>query len=163
MLAGAQMCGRGGRVQDSRGQAMVEFAMVIAVFLLMLFGAVSASIYTLERGAAVTAVAAGARVAAGGTTTDPNTPNLEAAVPSVAQVARPALFGTRINQLKPGAACRTSELVPPGEVDACALQTANGMVEVDLRGRPTNPAPIGLGLDWKLDVGARIQPVTFRP
>jgi hypothetical protein len=142
---------------------MVEFAMVIAVFLLMLFGAVSASVYTLERGAAVTAVAAGARVAAGGTEADPNTPNLRAAVPAVARVASPALFGTRVNQVAPGGACRSPEQVPGGEVDACALQTANGMVEVDLRGRPANPAQAAFGLAWRLDVGARIQPVTFRP
>ena len=55
----------GGRIREACGQATVEFAMVIGVFLLLLFSALSASLYTVERGAAVTGVAAGARVAAG--------------------------------------------------------------------------------------------------
>jgi hypothetical protein len=37
------------------------------------------------------------------------------------------------------------------------------MVEVELRGRPVNPVPEAFGLDWILDVGAQIQPVTFKP
>ncbi|MBO0684759.1 MAG: pilus assembly protein, partial [Candidatus Dormibacteraeota bacterium] len=43
---------------DSRGQALVEFSMTIGVFLLLLVGAFAASVYTVERSAAVTAVAA---------------------------------------------------------------------------------------------------------
>ena len=137
--------------------------MVIGVFLLMLFGAVSASIYTVERGAAVTAVAAGARVAAGAAPGDPNSPNLGAAVPAVARVAEPAMFGTRVNQLPGGEPCRPPRLVPQGQVDVCATRQPTGMVAVDLRGRPANPVPAALGFDWVLDVGAEIQPVTFRP
>ena len=57
--------------------------MVIGVFLLLLFGAVSASLYTVERGAAVTAVAAGARVGAGAAPGNPNTPNIEGAAAEV--------------------------------------------------------------------------------
>ena len=50
-------------IGGSSGQALVEFAMTIAVFLVLVLGAVTASVYTVERGAAVTGVAAGARVA----------------------------------------------------------------------------------------------------
>jgi Flp pilus assembly protein TadG len=150
-------------MRDGYGQATVEFAMVIAVFLLLLFGALSASLYTVERGAAVTGVAAGARVAAGAASGDPNSPNLDGATAAVARVAGPGLFGTRVHRLPPGQGCRQPELTPRGEVDVCARQKPSGLVEVQLRGRPVNPAPSAMGLDWTLDVGAEIEPVTFKP
>jgi TadE-like protein len=150
-------------MQEARGQATVEFAMVIGVFLLLLFGALSASLYTVERGAAVTAVAAGARVGAGAAPGNPNAPNVEGAAAEVVRVVRPSLFGTRVNQRAGGSGCRTPRQVPPGEVDVCARLASTGMVEVELRGRPVNPVPEAFGLDWILDVGAQIQPVTFKP
>src|SRR5439155_25641226 len=81
------------REAPSSGQALVEFSMTIAVFLLLVFGAVTASVYTVERGAAVTGVAAGARVAVGGTggPSGENTPNLAGASPAVVRVAGPLL------------------------------------------------------------------------
>src|SRR2546423_2664126 len=83
-----------------RGQAMVEFAMVVGVFLLLLLGAVSASVYTVQRSAAVTAVAAGARIAAGGTSRVPGagTPDLAGATPAVSGVVGPVMVGTRVRQ-----------------------------------------------------------------
>jgi TadE-like protein len=153
----------GGRIREACGQATVEFAMVIGVFLLLLFSALSASLYTVERGAAVTGVAAGARVAAGAAPGNPNAPNVEGASAEVARVVKPSLFGTRVNQLAGGASCRPPKQVPAGEVDVCAWQAASGMVDVELRGRPANPVPAAFGLDWVLDVGAEIQPVTFKP
>jgi hypothetical protein len=77
------------------------------------------------------------------------------------RVVRPSLFGTRVNQQT--GACRAPRQVPPGEVDVCARLSPGGMVEVELRGRPVNPVPAAFGLDWVLDVGAQIQPVTFKP
>src|SRR5262252_1164588 len=94
----------------NRGQALVEFAMTIAVFVLMLAGAFVASVYAVERGAAVTAVAAGARVAVGGSPGPggENTPDLAGAGPTVARVAAPLLFGTPIDQLPPDQPCPAS-------------------------------------------------------
>jgi hypothetical protein len=142
---------------------MVEFAMVIGVFLLFLLGAVSASVYTVQRSAAVTGVAAGARIAAGGTptTTGANTPNLAGATPAVARVVAPVLVGTRINQLTPADDCRDVRDIPRGQVDVCATG-AGGLVTVRLRGRPANAIPIP-GLDWTLDVDAVVHAVTFAP
>jgi hypothetical protein len=150
-------------MEGARGQATVEFAMVIGVFLLLLLGGVSASLYTVERGAAVTAVTAGARVAAGAAPGDPNTPNVEAAAAEVAKLARPGLFGTRINQLPGGASCRPPAALPNGQVDVCAHLDQDGLVDVELKGRPANPVPTAFGFDWTLDVGAEIEPVTFKP
>ncbi|MDQ6742399.1 MAG: pilus assembly protein [Candidatus Dormibacteraeota bacterium] len=148
---------------EARGQATVEFAMVIAVFLLLLFGGLSASLYTVERGAAVTAVASGARVAAGSAPGNPNAPNVDGATAEVTRLVRPALFGTRVNRLTGGAGCRQPAQVPAGQVDVCASLNPAGMVDVELKGRPANPVPPAFGFDWLLDVGAEIEPVTFKP
>ena len=148
---------------DETGQAMVEFAIVMGFFLLCLLGAMSASIYTVQRAAAVTGVAAGARVAAGGTAgpAGANTPNLMGALPAVARVVTPVLFGTRVRQLQPDRACPDLGAIPAGEVDICAAQAA-GTVTVRLRGRPAASVPIP-GLDWSLDLAAEVHSVTFAP
>ncbi len=140
---------------------MVEFAMVIGLFLLCLLGAMSASMYTVQRAAAVTAVAAGARVAASGTQSaaGANVPNLAGAMPAVARVATPVLFGTRVRQLPPGRDCPTATAIPGGEVDICAVDSA-GTVTVRLRGRPATAMAVP-GLDWSLDLVAEVHAVTF--
>src|SRR5690348_5473526 len=88
----------GMRRENSGGQALVEFTLVVGVFLASLLGALSASVYTIQRSAAVTGVAAGARVAAGGTAgaAGANTPNLAGALRTVARVIEPVMIGTRI-------------------------------------------------------------------
>jgi TadE-like protein len=148
---------------DASGQAMVEFAMVVGLFLLCLLGAMSAAIYTVQRAAAVTGVAAGARVAAGGTAglEGANTPNLAGATPAVARIVAPVLFGTRIRQLQPAHDCPPAGAIPAGEVDVCAFQSG-GTVTVRLRGHPATAVPIP-GLDWSLDLAAEVHAVTFAP
>lgn len=146
-----------------RGQAMVEFAMVAGVFLLLLLAAVSASVYTLQRSAAVTGVAAGARTAAGGTPSanGAGTPDLAGATPAVARVVAPVMAGTRLREVAPPGDCRDLRSIPRGEVDICATQ-AGDMVTVRLRGRPANAVPLP-GLDWSLDLVAEAHAVTFAP
>jgi hypothetical protein len=143
------------------GQAMIEFALVAGLFLTCLLGAVSASVYTVQRSAAVTAVAAGARVAAGGTPgpEGANAPNLTAATPAVARVMGPLLVGTRVNQVPTAHDCRALAAIPHGEVDVCATRAAD-MVTVRLRGRPANALALP-GLDWSLDLVAEVHTVTF--
>jgi TadE-like protein len=144
-----------------RGQATVEFAMVAGVFLLLLLAAVSASVYTLQRSAAVTGVAAGARTAAGGTPSAAGTPDLPGATVAAARVVAPVMAGTRLRQVPPPGDCRDLRAIPRGEVDICATQ-AGDMVTVRLRGRPANTVPIP-GLDWSLDLVAQAHAVTFAP
>ena len=38
-----------------------------------------------------------------------------------------------------------------------------GKIGPQLKGRPANPVPPAFGFDWLLDVGAEIEPVTFKP
>src|SRR5215831_19512822 len=122
-----------------RGQAMVEFSLVIGLFLLCLLGAMSASIYAVQRSAAVTAVAAGARVAAGGTSAagGSSIANLSGAAPSAAHVVAPVLIGTSIRELPPAESCPAIRTIPPGEVDICTTLNG-GTVSVRLRGRPAS-------------------------
>lgn len=155
-----------GMTEGEDGQAMVEFAMVIGLFLLCLLAAMSASVYTVQRAAAVTGVAAGARVAAGGTAAPAspagaNEPDLAGAAPAVARIVTPVLFGTRIRQLQPDRDCPGLAAIPSGEVDICAARSA-GAVTVRLRGRPATALPIP-GLDWPLDLAAEVHAVTFAP
>lgn len=149
--------------EDNKGQAMVEFSLVIGVFLICLLGAISASVYTIQRSAAVTGVAAGARIAAGGTPGAPgaNTPNLAGATPAVARVIAPVMAGTRVNQLTPPHDCRPATVIRNGEVDVCATQ-AGEIVTVRVRGKPVNGLPIP-GLNWSLDLAAQVHAVTFEP
>jgi hypothetical protein len=142
---------------------MVEFAMVVGLFLLCLVAAMSASIYTVQRAAAVTGVAAGARVAAGGTAgpgaAGANTPDLTGATPAVARIVSPVLFGTRVRQLEPAHDCPDLSAIPTGEVDICAVGSGP-TVTVRLRGTPATAVPLP-GLAWSLDLAAEVHAVTF--
>src|SRR5947208_12846789 len=132
-----------GSVEMERGQAMVEFAMVVGVFLLVLLGAISASVYTVQRSAAVTGVTAGARLAAGGTqgAAGAGTPDLVDATPAVVAVVTPVMVGTRIHQVRPPGDCRDLRAIPRGEVDVCATRSGD-VVAVRLRGVPASALPI---------------------
>jgi hypothetical protein len=142
---------------------MVEFALVVGLFLLCLLGAMSASIYTVQRSAAATGVTDGARIAAGGTpgVTGANTPDLAGAVPAVVRVVQPVMAGTRINAVAPPGNCRGAGAIPHGEVDVCATRVAD-VVTVRLRGTTASALPIP-GLDWSLDLVAEVHAVTFAP
>ncbi len=137
--------------------------MVAGVFLLLLLTAVSASIYTVQRSAAVTAVAADARVAASGTrgARGANTPDLVDALPTAARMVSRVMIGTRVRQLPPPSPCPSLSSIPPREVDVCAT-AAGDAVAVRLRGRPAGPLSLP-GLDWSLDVVAQVHVVTFAP
>ena len=145
------------------GQALVEFSLVVGLFLLCLLGAVSASVYTVQRSAAVTGVAAGARIAASGSAgaAGDNTPDLVDAAPAVSRVVAPVMVGTRINQLPDARDCRPPATIPRGEIDVCVTRSGD-MVTVRLRGKPAIALPVP-GLDWSLDLAAQVHAVTFEP
>jgi Flp pilus assembly protein TadG len=151
---------------------MVEFALVIGVFLMALFGAVSASLYAVQRSAAVTAVAAGARAAASAQPGDPNSPDLAAAAAAVHRVSSQSMLGTRVDvqQLATADNCDHHRPAGDGNVVVCVQRVSSGtnggaldMVSVRMLGQPRNPVGIPLyGLfDWKLDVEAQVHQVTF--
>lgn len=142
------------------GQAAVEFALTVSVFLALLLGAISASLYALERSSAVTGVAAAARVAAGGSPGDPNRPYLEGAGPAFMKVVGPVRFGSVVRVLPGGQSCPLMAEVPRSEIDLCATQ-AGGMVRVQAVGWPSNPIAGSFGIAWPLDVAAEVHQVTF--
>jgi hypothetical protein len=144
---------------QSGGQALVEFAMTIGIFLLVLLGAVAASLYTVERAAAVTAVAAGARVAVGGSSQagGENAPDLGDAGYAVQRVAGRLLFGTQVDVLTGGRPCDGLDQVPHGQVQVCSTQNGD-QVTVRLRGWPGG---LGPEVGWPLDVSAEVHTLTF--
>jgi Flp pilus assembly protein TadG len=158
-------------IRPTSGQAMVEFSMVIGVFLMALFAAVSASLYTVQRSAAVTAVAAGARAAASAQPGDPNSPDLAAAGDAVRRVTAHSMFGTRVDvqQLAAGDHCESHQPGGAGAVVVCVQRVSSGtgagldMVSVRMLGKPSNPVGIPLYgvFAWKLDVAASVHQVTF--
>ncbi|MGH7883758.1 MAG: TadE family protein, partial [Candidatus Dormibacteraceae bacterium] len=151
--------------------AMVEFAMVIGIFLLVLFGAISAAFYALERSAGVTAVAAGVRAAAAASHTDPNLPDLNAADPEIHRVTDRAMFGTTVQviHLNPGDSCTPPQPAQNGQVVTCVQRVPAqpggplDMISVRMVGKPRSLVSLPmLGLmEWKMDVEARIHQVTF--
>jgi len=142
------------------GQAVVEFALTIGVFLTLLLAAVSASLYAIERGAAVTGVAAAARVAAAATPGNANRPYLEGAGPAFLKVMDPVRFGSQIRVLAAGLGCPPMGQVPHGELQLCTTQNEE-MVTVRAVGWPANPITGWLGFGWPLDVAAEVHQVTF--
>jgi TadE-like protein len=147
------------RTLATHGQAMVEFAMIIGIFLTALLGAVSAGLYTVQRSAAVTAVAAGARAAATASPGNPNAPNVNGGLTAAERIASNSMIGTTV---VPASACPQGPAgVAASHVVLCAYQSGPGMVTVRMVGKPRNPVPVSFGFDWMLDVQASVHQVTF--
>ena len=70
---------------------MVEFAMVVWVFLLLMFGALSAALHSLQREVAETAASIGVQVAASADPQHPDQPNLQGAYGPTVAVLQPVL------------------------------------------------------------------------
>jgi len=145
-----------------RGQSLIEFALTIGAFLVVLFGALSTALYAVQRSAAVTAAAAGARAAASAQPGKPNDPDLAAAGPLVASRLAPVRFGTSVQTRGAGVPCDALDSIPTGEFQVCStLDPADpDMVLVVVRGRPYNLLPL-VPLPWTIDAPAEIHKVTF--
>src|SRR5256884_3123461 len=99
-----------------RGQSLIEFTLTVGAFLVVLFGAFSTALYAVQRSAAVTAAAAGARAAASAQPNSPNDADLAAAAPLVASRLSPVLFGTALSSRGAGGPCDPPGSIPPGQV-----------------------------------------------
>lgn len=146
-----------------RGQSLVEFALTITSFLLVLFGALSTALYAVQRSAAVTAAAAGVRTAASAQSTSANDADLASAVPQVRSRLQPVLFGTTIADVPPGTPCDPLDAIPEGVLQVCAtLDPADtSMVLVVVRGKPRSLLPL-VPLPWTIDAPAEMHRVTFQ-
>ena len=143
------------------GQSLVEFALTIASFLLVLFGALSTALYAVQRSAAVTAAAAGVRAAASAQEDSANDPDLAAAGPLVSGRMRPVLFGSTLVVLPALTPCDDLGSIAEGHLEVCTTSLPGDMVRVQVRGRPLNLLPL-VPLPWTINASAEMHKVTFQ-
>jgi Flp pilus assembly protein TadG len=142
---------------------MVEFALVAPLFFFLLFFAVTAGFYTLERASAVNAATAGARIAAGAQATDLNRPALARAAVESARLLASGMPGTRVAAIDAGAGCPRLGEIPPATMLVCAFSTTSDTVRVEVIGHPASfvPAQVG-GLALPLDIYAEVHIAVFK-
>jgi Flp pilus assembly protein TadG len=142
---------------------MVEFAMVIWVFLLLMFGAISAALHSLQREVAETAAAVGVQAAASADPNHPEQPNLQAGYNPTVAVLQPVMFSTTVQQLPRGNRCDNPNAIAPGNVEVCVYQDQNLVVE-RVSGRPAYVIPfVAQWLNWSIDVTLGVHQVTYQP
>jgi hypothetical protein len=146
------------------GQSLVEFALTIASFLIVLFGALSTALYAVQRSAAVTAAAAGVRAAASAQKDNATDPDLAAAGPLVRDRLQPVLFGSSVVVEPAGTQCDDLDSIPTGVLEICATIVGRNqdMARVNVRGKPFNLLPL-VPLPWTIDAAAEMHQVTFQP
>ena len=106
-----------------RGQALVEFAVVLPLFLFCLIGALDAGLWAVQTSAEVSAVEQAAMVAssAGASPTSETAPDARAVLASISSRLRSALFGTTI---KSWCATNTSGDCAPDATQRCPATPA---------------------------------------
>jgi hypothetical protein len=146
-----------------RGQSIVEFAFTIGSFLLVLFGALSTALYAVQRSAAVTAAAAGVRVAASAQSSSATDVDLAAAGPLVRSRMEPVLFGTTLVVKPAGTDCDPLDTIKQGTLEVCTTLDPGDatMVVVEVRGKPRNLVAL-VPLPWTIDAPAELHRVTFQ-
>ncbi len=136
---------------------MVEFAMVVMAFFLVLFAAVSAAFHSIQRAMAETAAAAGVQLAASGTPGQPDRPLYGAAFNPTRDLLESVMFGTAIVQGADRQACQgMADAVRGGGITStvmvCAYQDGN-LVAERVVGRPAYVVPfLAQVLPWDIDV-----------
>lgn len=133
-----------------RGQATVEFSLVIGLVLLMILGAVQVGLYAIERNNAMSATEQGVLTAVSAQTSPAGGPASSTAVyAAVAPQLRSALFGARAIHADPvGGSCPALDKSwRIGEVHVCSVyDNAKGTVEVSVRGWVPAMMPPGFGI-----------------
>jgi hypothetical protein len=141
---------------------MVEFAMVVWVFLLLMFGAVSAALHSLQREVAETAASVGVQAAASADPNKPAQPNLQAGYAPTVSVLQPVMFDTAVHQMPRGSRCDAPGAIAPGNVEVCVYQDRNLVVE-RVSGRPAYVVPfLAQWLNWSIDVTLGVHQVTYQ-
>jgi Flp pilus assembly protein TadG len=142
---------------------MVEFAMVVWVFLLLMFGAISAALHSLQREVAETAASVGVQAAASADPTQPSQPNLKAGFKPTQTILQPVMFDTAVHPLAAGTKCPDAANVSPGNVYVCVYLDQNLVVE-RVSGKPAYVIPfLAQWLNWSIDVTLGVHQVTYQP
>jgi Flp pilus assembly protein TadG len=146
---------------------MVEFAMVVWVFLLLMFGAISAALHSLQREVAETAASVGVQAAASADPNQPDQPNLQAGYAPTVAVLQPVMFNTTVQQLPRGSRCNNPNAIAPGNVEVCVYQDqfqGRTLVVERISGRPAYVIPfLAQWLNWSIDVTLGVHQVTYQP
>jgi hypothetical protein len=144
------------------GQTMVEFATVVAAFLLVLFAAVSAAFHSIQRAMAETAAAAGVQLAAGGSSADPGAPAFQTSYQPTHDLLQPVMWGTTIVEGTPGQPCPNLPTVPSATLMVCAYPDGT-LVAERIVGRPAYLIPfLANVLPWSVDVTVEMHQVSFQ-
>ncbi|HEY8740314.1 MAG TPA: TadE/TadG family type IV pilus assembly protein [Candidatus Dormibacteraeota bacterium] len=146
------------------GQAVVEFALVAPLFFFLLFLAVTAGFYTLERASAVNATTAGARIAAGAQPANLNQPALVEARAETVRLLVSAMPGTRVDVLSVATSrCPGLAQVPAATVFVCTSAPTADTVRVEVIGHPASfVSPRVGGLSLPLDIYAQVHTAVFK-
>ena len=155
-----------------QGQAVVEFALVLGVVLLLLLGCAQVGLYALTRGTAVAAAERGVYVAAGALGTATGTPATAAVYTAIRDQLHSGLVGaTTAPMAASDGACPTlAASWPVGVVYVCSTADAvHGTVEVAVRGWVSALVPPTFGLgSWRagglaVDVDDVVHTAVFAP
>ena len=155
-----------------QGQAVVEFALVLAVVLLLLLGCTQIGLYALTRGTAITAAERGVYVAAGAAGGPTGPPAISAVYAAIRdQLASGLVGGTPASMASKNGACpRLDPTWPVGVVYVCSVgNPAAGTVEVAVRGWVSALVPPGFGLaSWRtgalpIDIDDVVHSAVFAP
>jgi hypothetical protein len=158
-----------------RGQAMVEFALVVSVFLFVVFVTISAELYAFELESAVGAASISVRIAAGATDDAPvtslgdNSQALLVAEQRALQIAKPALLGDTI-RLAGGRSCAGYVAAYPGDVVICAYNETDafgvptGLTTVRIKGQASLVIPVAFGFKSgaPIDIHESVHRLTFQ-
>jgi hypothetical protein len=159
-------------VSRDRGQAAVEFALVLAVVLLLLLACTQIGLYALTRGTAITAAERGVYVAAGAAGSPTGPPATAAVYAAIRGELQSGLVGgSPATMAASGATCPPlSSTWPVGVVYVCAAANPSaGTVEVAVRGWVSALVPPGFGIgSWRagalaIDIDDVVHSAVFAP
>lgn len=135
------------------GQAMVEFALVLAVVLTLLLGCTQIGLYALTRGTAIAAAERGIYIAAGAAGSPTGPPATADVYSAIRSELQSGLVGASPAAMAPvGGVCPAlSSSWPVGIVYVCSVaHLSAGTVEVSIRGWVSALVPPGFGLgSWR--------------
>ncbi len=156
----------------ANGQAMVEFALVLALVLTLLLGCTQIGLYALTRGTAITAAERGVYVAAGAARSPIGPPATAEVYSAIHTQLQTGLVGAIPASMPPvhGACPALDPSWPVGVVYVCSVADPTaGTVEVAVRGWISALVPPGFGLgSWRtgalaVDIDDVVHSAVFAP